>query len=252
MMNEIKKASIIGSGNMATFWAKCFFEHRFPLKSIVSRNQEKGSLLANEYGTEWHSDYPEFEEDEMVMLCLSDDAIENISNNIQCKNILHCSGAISIDALKKHQNRAVAYPLQTIHSDYSLSIEKIPILIETTSSNQALQNWLSQFNFNMQYVDSNQRLKYHIAAVFANNFTNAMLVLTQDYCHNQTLDFNLLNPLIQQTFQQLENKNPSEVQTGPAKRNDLKTIQKHLEALKDEKQMSDIYQMMSEFIRKRF
>jgi predicted short-subunit dehydrogenase-like oxidoreductase (DUF2520 family) len=254
MIKDVEKVSIVGSGNMANFWAQCFFNHNLPIHSVVSRNQEKGEKLAQEYGTTWRSDFPIYEHDVLVLLCVSDDAIALLSEEINCRCIAHCSGAVSIEVLKKHPSYYVIYPLQTLSAHASFNIQNLPLLIEAKSENETseLQKWLSPMDFNTQIVSSSNRLKYHVSAVFANNFTNALLLMTEDYCHQQGLDFNLLKPLFKETCLKLESHTPFQAQTGPAKRNDLKTIHQHLNLLKDEKQMSEIYQLISDFIRKRF
>ena len=59
------------------------------------------------------------------------------------------------------------------------------------------------------------------------------------------LNFNLLKPLIEQTFKKALIKSPKKVQTGPAIRNDYQTIEKHIDYLSDEENISEIYKMIS-------
>ena len=96
-------------------------------------------------------------------------------------------------------------------------------------------------------VNSEQREKYHLAAVFANNFTNAMYMVADDYLAASGLEFDYLKPIIKETAERLKKGKPSMWQTGPAKRGDKAIIQKHLDMLDDE-QLKAIYAQMSNFI----
>ena len=98
-------------------------------------------------------------------------------------------------------------------------------------------------------VSSIKRKQLHIAAVFASNFTNYMLTIAEKILKNQNLDFKLLLPLVNETINNLNNTSPSELQTGPAIRNDKEIIKMHLENLKDE-QDKEIYSLISNAIKK--
>jgi hypothetical protein len=62
-------------------------------------------------------------------------------------------------------------------------------------------------------------------------------------------DVNLLIPILKQSFNKLQNIGPIKAQTGPAKRNDLVTMRKHLVLLKQNKQLSSIYKSLSDLIK---
>jgi hypothetical protein len=49
--------------------------------------------------------------------------------------------------------------------------------------------------------------------------------------NEKNIPFDLLKPLIYQTVQKIENHHPKDVQTGPAIRNDIKTLENHREIL---------------------
>jgi predicted short-subunit dehydrogenase-like oxidoreductase (DUF2520 family) len=92
------------------------------------------------------------------------------------------------------------------------------------------------------------RVRIHIAAVFAGNFTNFMYVLAEQYCRAENLDFSLLYPLIEETALRIQSVSPGEVQTGPAIRHDADTIKKHLDLLQAHPQLQKIYAFLSDRI----
>ena len=94
-------------------------------------------------------------------------------------------------------------------------------------------------------ANSEQRLFIHIAATFANNFTNHMLSISQVIAKQNNFDFELLKPLIYQTFKNTISDFPIENQTGPASRNDDITIKKHLKALQNSPDLAKIYSFVS-------
>ena len=58
-----------------------------------------------------------------------------------------------------------------------------------------------------------------------------MYHIGNDILNDSQLPFELLQPLIYETAKKIESLTPIESQTGPARRNDLKTIEKHLHLL---------------------
>jgi hypothetical protein len=96
-------------------------------------------------------------------------------------------------------------------------------------------------------MDSEQRKKLHIAAVFACNFTNHMFTIADTMLERSDINFKILMPIIHQTVLKLEDSKPSEVQTGPAIRKDRKMIQNHISNLPD-KETKEIYKLISESI----
>ena len=66
-----------------------------------------------------------------------------------------------------------------------------------------------------------------------------------EICDANAIPFEILKPLIQETANKIATLSPKNAQTGPAKRNDLKTIAAHEEFLKDENQAA-IYKLLTQ------
>jgi hypothetical protein len=58
----------------------------------------------------------------------------------------------------------------------------------------------------------------------------------------------LLLATIQQLAEKVKTETPNHLQTGPAKRNDLQTLQKHLLLLNDQPEQQEIYRLLSNYI----
>jgi predicted short-subunit dehydrogenase-like oxidoreductase (DUF2520 family) len=95
-----------------------------------------------------------------------------------------------------------------------------------------------------------ERLKLHVAAVVVSNFTNHLYALAEDFCKKENIDFKLLAPLIKETAQRVEAHSPASVQTGPALRNDVFTLDKHLRLLSNHPKLKYIYLKLTDSIMK--
>ena len=81
--------------------------------------------------------------------------------------------------------------------------------------------------------------------MFVSNFTNHLYALGAEYCKKERTDFSLLVPLIKEVADRIEMYEPKSMQTGPAVRYDVTTIQKHLELLNNHPQLKNIYEVMT-------
>ena len=53
------------------------------------------------------------------------------------------------------------------------------------------------------------------------------------FCKDNDLSFDLLSPLIRETFNKIDEISPQKAQSGPAIRNDKNTLKRHLELIKN-------------------
>ena len=73
-----------------------------------------------------------------------------------------------------------------------------------------------------------------------------MYKIGNDICFKTNVPFDILKPLILETASKIDEISPFEAQTGPARRNDTKTIEKHkILLLKNQK---EIYTLLTDFI----
>jgi predicted short-subunit dehydrogenase-like oxidoreductase (DUF2520 family) len=89
-----------------------------------------------------------------------------------------------------------------------------------------------------------QKSALHLAAVFANNFTNHLYAISEQITGANGVPFDTLLPLILDTAQKVQHSLPRQNQTGPAIRHDQKTIDKHLAMLNDT-DLQQIYRLIS-------
>ena len=72
-----------------------------------------------------------------------------------------------------------------------------------------------------------------------------MLFQAKTILDSEGIDFNLLKPLARETIEKAFYMMPELAQTGPARRNDVKTMQAHLEKLKENPELAGLYKQIS-------
>jgi hypothetical protein len=163
---------------------------------------------------------------------------------------VHTAGGVSKEVLKEvSSNYGVLYPLQTLRKEMT-TIPEVPIIVD--GNTQLVRDALITFAFplakNVWQYDDEQRLKLHLAAVMVSNFTNHLFALADQYCEDEELNFKMLVPLIKETVQRIERNSPATVQTGPAARGDVETINKHLKLLQKYSKLEKIYKVLTDSI----
>ena len=222
---------IIGNGNVATHLYKALLNvAKVKVLKISSRN------------------ITVVPQADISILAVSDNAIAAVSSKIINSFVVHTSGSFPMEALQNETNKGVFYLLQTFSKEKPIDFSKIPICIETTNKeNYALLETLAKtLSKNVYAINSEQRKALHVAAVFVNNFTNHLYTIGKDLCKNNQVPFEILQPLIQETAEKIKTLSPEEAQTGPAIRNDQKTIDSHLAMLNPNQQ--NIYSILTKSI----
>ncbi len=252
-MKEKLRLAFIGAGHLAHHLAPAFENAGHKVLAVNSRSTTSAQGLLNRlYEAEiCDLDFHGLDLD-MIFLTVPDDQIASISQLIDKQAILvHCSGAKPLSAIQNgHEQAGVFYPIQTFRKDKKLTFEHIPIGVEGTKP--AIQKTLLQMARVLSkqafVLNSNDRAKLHMAAVFASNFTNHMFTIAADIMNESKLDFSLLAPLLEETVHKAVKLGPHQAITGPAVRGDLRTLDFHHELLASHKNRQAIYRFLSQEI----
>jgi len=147
--------------------------------------------------------------------------------------VVHTSGNTSIEAIDSKNRRGVFYPLQTMNKQTIVDFEKVPFCLEAENTNDfyLLQRLASLLSTKTYALNSYQRRVLHLAAVFMNNFSNHLVYISEQICKENEVPFEILQPLLTETFTKLQNTLAYDAQTGPARRGDTQTIANHLALL---------------------
>ena len=250
----IKKISVIGTGKVAYHFAKEIFNNtHLKLIQIVGRSKNLNPPF-NKFKNLYSNDFSLIQKSDFCIVAVSDDSIKEVSKNIKNFNgiILHTSGSIDLSVLNNHLNSGVIYPFQTFSFNRNINLKKVPFLVEGSSKRNLKEIILLSkiFSENVIGMKSDKRLVCHLSGIFANNFINHLISNSEGILKKFNISSKILNPLIQETFSKLKSISSADAQTGPATRNDLKTIKKHLRFLKDNNlnNNADIYRALSDSI----
>lgn len=251
---EIRKAAIVGTGNIAWHLVRALSHSGIEITYVISRSMKRAKALA-EYVSAIPLDDPGkvVDHPDLYLLCVSDDALPMVQATYAGKGplVVHTSGSTGIDVLDQAGNETgVLYPLQTFSKGIEMTYDHIPFLVEGSDkyTTVRLKHLAERISQQVECIDSQQRRKIHVAAVFACNFSNHLSVIADKLLREAGLDFDLLRPLVEQTLSKLMTIAPLEAQTGPALRNDQATIEKHLDALGNNPEEQELYRLLSDNI----
>jgi predicted short-subunit dehydrogenase-like oxidoreductase (DUF2520 family) len=242
---------MLGSGNVATHLGKAFFNAGHTILQVWSRDLSHAQVLADQVKAEAIDLQGKVNpEGDLYLISVVDDAIVSVLEQLPSVSaiVVHTSGSTDMTVLSSYsRNYGVFYPLQTFSKAVDVDLSDTPILLEASNGDvfKKLQKLAFSVSKDVQPCNSDQRIKLHIAAVFSCNFTNHLYAIAQRIVEESKLDFELIRPLILETARKVMDKLPSEVQTGPAVREDQLTMDRHRQKLIDHPNWLSIYNLLS-------
>jgi len=251
------RITIIGSGNIATHLGAALKNAGHRIIQVYSRSAHNSAMLAYHIGAEAINNIDSIKPAvDIFIIAVSDDAIPGIASELAKYNklMVHTSGVTHLQTLLNYTDLAgVFYPLQTFSKTREIDFLTVPLCIEAAdeSIHKTLKELAQSISNNVYDIDSAQRKVLHLAAVFACNFPNYLYGVAQGLLAQKDIQFDLLRPLILETAQKVQEHFPADVQTGPAIREDFKTMDTHLEMLTNEPGLEQVYKILSQGIIKK-
>ena len=249
--------SIIGSGNVATQLGRALLKYNIKIDIIFNYNIHSADLLAKDLNSKASNQPKDLPTDsDLYIIALKDEHILASINQFDLKNklIVHTSGTFDTQLLNKITSRVGCfYPMQTLTKNEEIVFENTAVFIEANLEEdiQLLKKITNQLNCTPFQVNQLQRQQLHIAAIATNNFTYHLFSCIQEYCNSNNLPYSSLGPLLSQTIKMIDKENPFMYQTGPAKRGENEIIEKHMDLLKSEEFLADIYSLFTTQIKKK-
>lgn len=244
------KIVLLGTGNVATHLFKAFQNSdRAAVVQIYNHREESLAPFKKKVATT--TQITELLPADLYLVSVSDNVVPQLIGELQLKNALVAHTAGSVPLLKKADRNGVFYPLQTFTKARKLDFKKIPLCLEADSSDDftLLREIARSITPKVYPINSDQRKTLHLAAAFASNFTNHLYRIAEKICHQNSVPFEIMYPLIEETALKIQQINPLEGQTGPAVRGDSQTISKHLNEL-DSPELKEIYTLLTKSIQK--
>jgi len=254
---EQKRIVVIGAGNVAWHLAPALVAAGHTITAIYSRSPASREALAKQLPQAQPIATLDLRylAAEAVILAVPDAALADVAAALKVTPgtvVVHTSGSQPLALLQPIQGAhiGVLYPLQTFSKSKPVALASVPLLIEGQEEDtlQQIEQLAKSISNKVYRVPSEARKQLHLAAVFACNFTNHLLGISQQLLHGANLPKELLQPLIEETVAKATQQNPFAVQTGPAVRGDENVLQAHLHLLQQHPRYQAIYSLLSQSI----
>ena len=243
--------SFAGAGRVAQALCREMYFAGHKIGLIVSESEKNGRSLADSCKASWSTDLIFPDSSNLIIVAVPDHRLKLVLEKISCRAetlVAHTAGSIGTDVFPEHfKQKGVFYPLQTFSKERKVGFKDLPFLIESSDkqSDAILKGLAESIGGKAHFTDTEHRRMLHVAAVFVCNFTNHMLTAGKEVATKAGFPYEVLRPLIIETFSKALDTGSENSQTGPAIRNDLNTIEKHLELLSFSPELKRIYNEMT-------
>lgn len=254
---------IIGTGKLGSALAKALNQAGY-LKWVVARSDaskervkflEKDTIYETLAGI---TDLPKF-----IFITVNDPYISEVAEylceifreGLKDKIIAHCSGTLGVNELMECTKYgaciAAIHPFQTFYYPQDDVFDGIPWGIEA-DEDDSIRNKINEVVQNLGgkaiYLSSdtiNNKELYHASAVIASNFLTSVIKLSADVAKKANIKpEEFLGPIIKTTVKNNLRDLHSDTGlplTGPFARGDIETISKHVNALKNDRNLLTAY-----------
>ncbi|MEX0997834.1 MAG: Rossmann-like and DUF2520 domain-containing protein [Flavobacteriaceae bacterium] len=241
---------ILGTGNIGSHLLAAF-ENVSALEVVQVYNRSFEGLNSIRFRGSKTTHLNELVDADCYIIAVPDDAVAKISDALPFENrlVVHTSGSVALSELNPKNRRGVFYPLQTFSKNRKVYFNEIPFCLEASDQKdlEILKTMARTISSSVHEIDSEKRKQLHLAAVFVCNFVNHLYQIGYEITENNQIPFSILKPLIKETASKIERDSPMDMQTGPAKRNDTSTMNKHIDLL-DIPIQKDLYKLLSQAI----
>lgn len=249
--------SFIGAGNVAWHLAPAFENVGYAVREVYSRKEKHAAALAEklyESAVVTSLDFSE-SQSQLFIIAVPDDAIAEVAGELSLPEgamLVHVSGSSPLSSLEDSDAAltGVFYPLMTFTKARRVDFTEVPFFIESDDETcrKVLAAMAKALGSKVHQISSSTRQHLHVAAVFASNFTNHMMTIASGLLKEKGLSFDVMKPLIAETINKSLEIGPQKGQTGPARRGDLEVLDRHVELLKEDEAVAEVYRVISQHI----
>ena len=248
---------LVGAGNLATHLGKALKQAGYTIVQVYSRTNESATQLAELLQAEPVTEIDGLTTEAGLYIVALKDAVlpELIPSLLKGREEslwVHTAGSIPMNIWEEHgaDRYGVFYPMQTFSKQRDVCFSEIPLFVEARCADDVclLKEVAGELTNHVYEADSEQRRSLHLAAVFCSNFAKHMYALSAGLLEKYNLPFSSMLSLIDETARKVHQLDPRQAQTGPAVRNDVNVMEKHLQMLADEPHLQSLYKALSESI----
>lgn len=257
--------SIIGAGKLGTCLGYALARKGYKIRALSSRHlssADRSSKIIGQ-GKPLTDNVQAACVGEIIFLCLPEEEIAKVTKELSRANlhwakktVYHCSGLVSSRILKplKDQGAAIAsfHPIQSFSQKEASAKEFEGIYFGLEGDKRALdmaQKIVRQLGGHTLLLKEKDKALYHAACSIASNFFVVLLDMAITLLKQTGLPeektLECLLPLVEGTLRNVNKFDTRAALTGPIARGDLKTVQKHLQALEKFPLYKDLYKRLA-------
>ncbi|MBP7408063.1 MAG: DUF2520 domain-containing protein [Flavobacteriales bacterium] len=247
---------LIGTGRMAYHLGHAMIEADVPVIGVSGRNAEKLADLSrylDRPALRWGAPLPEAD---IILIATSDDSIAEVAAALAVsKSVMaHTAGAVGLDVLAPHEQRGVLWPVQTLSHGAPIDLKDVPLVVggNTAEAREAMLKLARAISGSVFELTHEQREVMHLAAVLTSNFPVFLVREAQRLLKQQKLPPNLLMPLWRTTANKVSTIGPDQALTGPARRGDTSSVQRHIHLLESDPDLRRAYALLSTMVLKAY
>jgi len=179
-----------------------------------------------------HEDRMDLTGQELVILCVPDDALVETSCALARGEyvVAHVAGSRRLDVLTPHARVASLHPLVALPSGH-LGARRLRGATFCVAGDALVRDVVDSLGGQALTISDEDRSLYHATATVAANHVVALLGQVGELAERLGLSMADFLPLARQALEDVERVGPVDALTGPASRGDISTIDAHLNAL---------------------
>jgi predicted short-subunit dehydrogenase-like oxidoreductase (DUF2520 family) len=167
---------------------------------------------------------------ELLVLATPDDVVAEVASSIRpvaSTVVAHLAGSLGLDVLAPHARRASMHPLRSI-PDGDADLRGAWFAV---AGDPLVAGLVDALDGHVVAVDDEHRAAYHAAACIASNHLVALLGQVERVAATADVPLDAYLDLVRQTVENVAAMGPAAALTGPVRRGDVATVERHLAAL---------------------
>lgn len=254
-----KTIVILGAGRLAASLAPAL-ARAASLVQVYSRTPAHARALAARCGCAAASRPEDLATGaDYYVLAVSDDAIPDViaATADTGGTWLHTSGTCPMDVFAGHRKHYGTLQIVMSFSTDPIPLDDVPMTVDAPTEDdlRAVTDLASAISNNVRYLPSDKKPFLHLASVLTNNFSNHLLAMADDLLKSNGtgLDVRMVLPMMQSMLNGIaRGSSPRDLQSGPARRGDLSTVNRHMALLEGDTLLHDTYNLLTRGIAARY
>ncbi|MBI9013723.1 MAG: DUF2520 domain-containing protein [Clostridiales bacterium] len=257
------KISFVGAGKVGTAIGK-YISRYYDVTSYYSKTDQSAQEAAAYVGCMWSSDLKQIIElADVVFITTGDnvikevaDAISLIDVSLNSKLFIHMSGALTSDELISLKDKGAKisslHPLQTF-SSIDKAVEDLNDAYFSVEGDESVISLVETLGNSYFVLSKDQKTKYHLSACIFSNYLVTLMNFGTKILNDIGIEsddgMKAMKPLIDATLSNIYMKGTEKSLTGPIKRGDTTTLNKHMSEL--EGLDLEVYQLLGKMTTER-